>query len=68
MIFLVQKMAETHGKYDSRKFTQEDLNNLTKAVTASKTLNLLGILFLLIGFSLQLVAFFAAVPTLTQSH
>jgi len=55
---MVKHIAEDHGKYDSRHFKKEEINNLQNKINSSKSLSWWGYSFFLIGFLLQLVSNF----------
>ena len=54
---MVKHIAEDHGKYDSKSFSKEEIENLQTNINKSKTLTMCGYVFFSLGFLLQLLSF-----------
>ncbi len=54
---MVKRIAEDHGKYDSRRFTEPEIGQLQTRIVTSKRLTFLGYIFFLSGFGLQLISY-----------
>ena len=53
---MVGHMAEGHGKFDSKSFSKEEIQELEHKISASKKLTYLGYTLFIGGFALQLLA------------
>ena len=52
---MVKHIAEDHGRFDSKKFTTEEINDLQSKISSSRSFTRWGYAFFITGFLLQLL-------------